>query len=69
MPKHDVGYGWTIVAAFFLTEIIIDGIRFSYGIIFVDLLEEFKTGKGETALIGSIITGVLNMLGKCRIYE
>ena len=67
MPKNDVRYGLAIIASFFFTNIIIDGIRFSFGIVFVYLLDEFKTGKGETALIGSIISGVSNMLGKWRM--
>ena len=66
MTRQDGGYGWIIVAAFFFAEIIIDGVRLCFGVMFVDLLQEFQAGKGETALTGSIVTGAMNLLGRSR---
>ena len=38
-----------------------DGIRFSFGMLYVEWLEYFHVGKGETAWIGSILIGVYNI--------
>ncbi|XP_052785045.1 monocarboxylate transporter 12-like isoform X2 [Mya arenaria] len=61
--NKDGGYGWVIVLAFFFIEVLVDGCRFSYGIYFVEFVSEFETGKGETAMIGSLMIGVYNLAG------
>ena len=44
--------------------VLIDGVRFSFGVLYVELLSTFKAGKGETAWIGSILIGVYNLGGR-----
>lgn len=61
--RRDGGYGWIIVFSFFLSEFIMDGIRFSFGMLYVDWLLYFKRGKGETAWIGSVLIGAYNLGG------
>ncbi|WAR27815.1 MOT14-like protein [Mya arenaria] len=61
--NRDGGYGWVIVLAFFFIEVLVDGCRFSYGIYFVEFLSEFRTGKGETAMVGSLMVGTYNLAG------
>lgn len=62
--SRDGGYGWVIVFAFFLVEVLVDGIRFSFGVYFVEFLEEFKRGKGDTAWVGSLMVSTYNLAGK-----
>ncbi|XP_034935207.1 monocarboxylate transporter 9-like [Chelonus insularis] len=50
----DGGWGWVIVAASFMVNLIADGITFSFGVIFVEFLNYFNEGKSKTAWIGSL---------------
>lgn len=50
----DGGYGWVVVFAAFMVNMIADGITFSFGVIYVQLLEYFGEGKAKTAWIGSL---------------
>lgn len=43
-----------IVAASFVIHLIADGITFSFGVIYAELLDYFKESKGYTAVIGSL---------------
>lgn len=50
----DGGWGWVVVAAAFMVNLIGDGITFSFGVIFVEFLNYFGEGKSKTAWIGSL---------------
>ncbi|GAB0097411.1 MFS domain-containing protein [Sergentomyia squamirostris] len=50
----DGGWGWVVVAAAFMVNLIADGITFSFGVIFVEFLAYFREGKAKTAWIGSL---------------
>ncbi|XP_014487215.1 PREDICTED: uncharacterized protein LOC106751007 [Dinoponera quadriceps] len=50
----DGGWGWVVVAAAFMVNLIGDGITFSFGVIFVEFLNYFGAGKSKTAWIGSL---------------
>ncbi|XP_055677444.1 uncharacterized protein LOC129786435 [Lutzomyia longipalpis] len=50
----DGGWGWVVVAAAFMVNLIADGITFSFGVIFVEFLNYFREGKAKTAWIGSL---------------
>ncbi|KAG7189710.1 hypothetical protein KM043_017378 [Ampulex compressa] len=50
----DGGWGWVIVAASFMVNLIADGITFSFGVIYVEFLNYFGEGKSKTAWIGSL---------------
>lgn len=50
----DGGYGWVVVFASFLISLIADGISFSFGMIFVELIKFFKETKSKTAVVGSL---------------
>ena len=60
---QDRGYAWVIVAASFFIQAIQDGVRFSYGLFFVEFLKEFNKGKGQTAWVGSITLSAFNLQG------
>ncbi|GBP93669.1 Monocarboxylate transporter 12 [Eumeta japonica] len=50
----DGGWGWVVVFASFMVNLIADGITFSFGVFYVHFLEYFGEGKGKTAWIGGI---------------
>ncbi|XP_073997465.1 monocarboxylate transporter 14-like [Rhodnius prolixus] len=54
----DGGWGWVVVIASFLVNLIADGITFSFGVIFVEFLHYFGEGKSKTAWIGSLFMAI-----------
>lgn len=50
----DGGWGWVVVFASFMVNLIADGITFSFGVIYVEFLNYFHEGKAKTAWIGSL---------------
>ncbi|XP_061712871.1 uncharacterized protein LOC133521814 [Cydia pomonella] len=50
----DGGWGWVVVFASFMVNLIADGITFSFGVFFPYFLEYFGEGKGKTAWIAGI---------------
>lgn len=50
----DGGWGWVVVFASFMVNLIADGVTFSFGVFYVHFLEFFGEGKGKTAWIGGI---------------
>jgi len=63
----DGGWGWVVVFASFMMNCIIWGILNTSGIIYVELLEDLQTGKGETAWISSLTFGTSMVISKCRM--
>lgn len=54
----DGGWGWVVVFAAFMVNLIADGITFSFGVIFVEFLHYFGEGKSKTAWIGSLFMAI-----------
>ncbi|KAL3273689.1 hypothetical protein HHI36_015119 [Cryptolaemus montrouzieri] len=50
----DGGWGWVIVAASFMVNLIADGITFSFGIIFMEFVDYFNEDRGTTAVVGGL---------------
>ncbi|KAG5889296.1 hypothetical protein JTB14_031943 [Gonioctena quinquepunctata] len=50
----DGGWGWVIVLASFVVNLIADGITFSFGVIFVEFLNYFGENRSTTAWVGSL---------------
>lgn len=58
MPSPpDGGYGWMIVFAAFMVNLISDGISFSFGILYTELLDYFGESKSLTSWVGSLFYG------------
>lgn len=47
----DGGYGWVIVFASLMVSLIADGVSFSFGLIYSELLDYFKEGTTKTAWV------------------
>ena len=45
MAAPDGGYGWVVVAASFLVNMIADGVTFSFGVMFDEFQGEFGSTK------------------------
>lgn len=50
----DGGWGWVVVLASFVVNLIADGITFSFGVIFVEFLKYFGENRGTTAWVGGL---------------
>lgn len=62
----DGGYGWVIVFASFMNHVIVDGIAFTFGIFYGEFLDYFGGGKGETALVGALLSGFYLLTGMSK---
>ena len=60
----DGGWGWAVVVAAFVANLILDGVCYTFGVIMPQLLEHFRAGKGKTALVGSMLPGFYLIVGK-----
>ena len=60
----DGGWGWVVVLASFLTFVVVDGISYSFGILYVELLDYFNATKSETSWIGSLVVGLAYLVGE-----
>lgn len=60
----DGGYGWVIVFASFMCNMIVDGIAYTFGVFLTDLAEYFGEGKGTTAWVGSLLSGMYLCAGE-----
>lgn len=54
----DGGWGWVVVLSSFVISMIADGISFSFGLLYIEFLDEFKASKSTTAWIGSLFIAV-----------
>lgn len=51
-------YGWVIVFASFMCNMIVDGIAYTFGVFLGEFVEYFGEGKGKVAWVGSLLSGV-----------
>ena len=63
----DGGWGWVIMFASFMLNLILDGVCFSFGIFLLEFLEFYQESKGKTAWVGSVLNGMYLSIGKCLI--
>ncbi|XP_045207943.2 monocarboxylate transporter 3-like [Mercenaria mercenaria] len=59
----DGGWGWVVTFAAFMVGVILDGISFSFGIFFKELLVYFKESKSLTSWIISVLNGTYLGIG------
>ena len=63
MDTYDGKYGWVIVTGSFVIYFITLGTSQSIGVIYSDLLKYFNRGKGETAWLPSLFSGMMFLMG------
>ncbi|EDL31978.1 solute carrier family 16 (monocarboxylic acid transporters), member 9 [Mus musculus] len=54
----DGGWGWVIVVVSFFTQFLSYGSPLAVGVLYVEWLDAFGEGKGKTAWVGSLASGV-----------
>ncbi|XP_033956700.1 monocarboxylate transporter 9-like [Pseudochaenichthys georgianus] len=54
----DGGWGWAIVCASFMAQLLAYGSPQSVGVLYPEWLNAFQEGKGMTAWVGSLVSGV-----------
>lgn len=63
-PKiPDGGWGWMVVLSSLVISLIMDGVSFSFGLIYTELLAYFGESKSKTAWIGSLFIAVPLLVG------
>ena len=60
----DGGWGWVVTFAAFMVGVILDGISFSFGIFYRELLLHFKESKSLTSWIISVLNGTYLGIGE-----
>ena len=50
-PPPDGGWGWVVVVASFLCNMVLDGIGYSFGILLKPLMEHYGEGKGVISMV------------------
>lgn len=64
-PKIPDGqWGWLVVLASFLINMISDGVGYTFGLLYVEFLHEFKASKSATSWIGSLFMAMPLIAGK-----
>ncbi|KAI2797115.1 hypothetical protein BLOT_015572 [Blomia tropicalis] len=63
LDPPDGGFGWAVVFASFMCNVIVDGIIFSFGFLLPEISAEFNENKATTAWIGSLQTGFYLIVG------
>ncbi|XP_040341015.1 monocarboxylate transporter 9 isoform X2 [Herpailurus yagouaroundi] len=66
----DGGWGWVIVLVSFFTQFLCYGSPLAVGVLYIEWLDAFGEGKGKTAWVGSLASGVglLARLGCGLLY-
>lgn len=68
-PPPDGGYGWVVVFASFMCNLVVDGIAYTFGIFLSELVTFFGEGKGTVAWVGSLLSGVYLAAGKLSYFS
>jgi MFS transporter, MCT family, solute carrier family 16 (monocarboxylic acid transporters), member 14 len=61
----DGGWGWAVMIASFFSNMIVDGVCYTFGIFFPELVDTFGASKSVTALVGALVPGTYLLVGKC----
>ena len=58
------GWGWMVTFSGFMASLILDGISYSFGIFFPELLDYFNDSRTLTSLIISVFNGTYLGIGE-----
>lgn len=59
----DGGWGWVIVAASFICNLVVDGIVFSFGALLKEIADEFEVSDSKATIAGSLLSGFYLIAG------
>lgn len=59
----DGGWGWVIVLASLVCNMIVDGIGYSFGVFLLEFADYFEESKSKVSLVGSLLCGVYMLAG------
>ncbi|XP_067670657.1 monocarboxylate transporter 13-like [Haliotis asinina] len=59
----DGGWGWVCVGARFVAVFVCFGVVYSFGVIYVELVDVFRATRAEVAWVGSVASGAMHMAG------
>lgn len=59
----DGGWGWMVMFASFFTNLLVDGVCYTYTTIYQGVMETFDSTDTITALVGSLVPGVYLIVG------
>jgi hypothetical protein len=59
----DGGYGWVIMGAAFLCNVVVDGIIFSIGLVVAALADSFEVEISKATWVGSLLSGFYLIAG------
>jgi MFS family permease len=59
----DGGWGWMVVVASFFSNLVVDGVCYTFGIFYGELIDHFEESKSKTALVGSLLAGMYLIVG------
>lgn len=59
----DGGWGWMVVFGSFMIHVIADGITYSLGIFYYEWVQYFRSSKGTTAWVGSLVPATTYLVG------
>ncbi|XP_017781840.1 PREDICTED: monocarboxylate transporter 3 isoform X2 [Nicrophorus vespilloides] len=57
-PPPDGGYGWVVVLASFMCNMIVDGIAYTFGVFLDEFVNYYGEPSGKTAWVGSLLSGM-----------
>ena len=60
----DGGYGWVIMFAAFMCNVVVDGIIFTFGLVVTSLSESMDVSVSTAAWVASLLTGFYLLAGK-----
>lgn len=64
----ECSYGWVIVFASFMCNMIVDGIGYTFGVFLQELVDHFKENEGTVSWAGSCLNGVYLSAGKNSLH-
>lgn len=54
----DGGWGWMVVLSSLCISMVVDGVSFSFGLLYVEFLKYFKESESKTSWIGSLFLAI-----------
>lgn len=64
IPPPDGGWGWVVVLASFIVNVITDGVVNSFGVFLVVFVDVFNTGRGMISWVGCLLPAVTLTAGE-----